>query len=915
MKGVIRIVTFLLLAATVASCSAGKNAIILTSGDASERELFGAAKLRAALTAAGYQVFDVDQGNDKDLRIVIGTAADTAFSAAASAAGVTFVPSTAREGFSIKSAGQKLFVAGNDPSGALYGCIELCDRLAADKKLPAAIDFTDAPEMVLRGACIGVQKTYYLPGRTVYEYPYTPEEFPWFYDKELWVKYLDMLVDNRMNSLYLWNGHPFASLVKLDDYPFAVEVDDETFRKNEEMYGFLTEEANKRGIFVIQMFYNVLVSKPFAEHYGIRTQERSRPIIPLIADYTRKSIAAFVERYPNVGLLLTLGEAMDTYQDDVDWLTKTIIPGVQDGLKALGRTDEPPIIVRAHDTDPKMVMDAALPIYKNLYTMNKYNGESLTTYQPGGRWAETHRGLSALGSVHIENVHILANLEPFRWGSPEFVQKAVRAMHEIHGANGLHLFPQANYWEWPYSADSVAGGERLLEIDRDWIWYAAWARYAWKCERDRGQEVAYWSDRLADMYGSSGETGGHIMNSYDQMGEISPKLLRKFGITEGNRQTMLLGMFMSQLVNPAKWTVYADFHSSAGPPGERLQMWAEKEWNKEPHEGETPPQLIAEAVEHGRLAVEEIEKAVPGVKKNKDEFARLRNDAYCFQTFARYFSEKVKAAMLVLEYNYAKDIALLDSATVHLDQSLVHYRKLVDLTRGAYRHANSMQTQQRRIPIGSNGGKYKTWAEMLPLYEDELVTFRKNIAFLKSSGEDAGQAPVALIPVKVTLSGDARQVTLAAGAKLFADRPNVVEEIAAELKDLSAVQVDGRDQMRNGTQIVFTCDKPVQVVVGYFTSERADYLRAPVLETDASANDFGQAEIQIANAVKLPGMPGGSPGINVHTFSYPAGTHTLSLGRGLALVLGFADGGEKIARRDAGLISGSQKENVDWLFY
>ena len=32
-----------------------------------------------------------------------------------------------------------------------------------------------------------------------------------------------MLVENRMNSLYLWNGHPFASLVKLEEYPFAVE--------------------------------------------------------------------------------------------------------------------------------------------------------------------------------------------------------------------------------------------------------------------------------------------------------------------------------------------------------------------------------------------------------------------------------------------------------------------------------------------------------------------------------------------------------------------------------------------------------------------------------------------------------------------------------------------------------------------
>ena len=85
---------------------------------------------------------------------------------------------------------------------------------------------------------------------------------------------------------------------------------------------------------------------------------------------------------------------------------KTIIPGVKDGLKALGRTDEPPILLRAHDTDCSAVMHASLPLYHNLYTMQKYTGESLTTYQPRGPWAQEHRNLAALGTTHIENVHI-----------------------------------------------------------------------------------------------------------------------------------------------------------------------------------------------------------------------------------------------------------------------------------------------------------------------------------------------------------------------------------------------------------------------------------------------------------------------------------------------------------------------------
>jgi hypothetical protein len=29
-----------------------------------------------------------------------------------------------------------------------------------------------------------------------------------------------------------------------------------------------------------------------------------------------------------------------------------------------------------------------------------------------------------LGATHIVNIHLLSNLEPFRWGDPEYIQKA-----------------------------------------------------------------------------------------------------------------------------------------------------------------------------------------------------------------------------------------------------------------------------------------------------------------------------------------------------------------------------------------------------------------------------------------------------------------------------------------------------------
>jgi len=881
----------------ILSCSSNKEVTIVNLSN-SPRAAFGIEKLSKTLVEKGCKVTVSTEINKNQTvkTIVVSEKSKT----------------KKKESFQISTKKETISIEGEDASGVLYGLLELADQIKKTGEFPSEVNMQDGPEMVLRGTCIGLQKTAYLEGRDVYEYPYTPENFPWFYDKELWVKYLDMMVDNRLNSLYLWNGHPFASLVKLDEYPFALEVSDEDFKKNEEIFTFLTEEANKRGIWVIQMFYNIIVSKPFAEHYNIKTQDRSRPIVPVIADYTQKSIAAFVEKYPNVGLLVALGEAMNTVEDDVEWFTKTIIPGVKDGLKASGTTEEPPIILRSHDTDAPVVMEYALPLYKNLYTMSKYNGESLTTYEPRGPWSEIHQKLSALGSTHISNVHILANLEPFRYGSPDFIQKSIKAMHTVHGANALHLYPQTSYWDWPYAPDKTE--PRLLEMDRDWIWYKAWARYAWKSNRDRNNEIEFWSQQLATKFGTDTEAGKAILKAYEETGEIAPKTLRRFGITEGNRQTLLLGMFESQLVNPYKWRVYPGFYESCGPVGEILLEYAKKEWEKQPHEGETPVQIINEIVAHGKKSVEAIEKVQTKETLVNEEFFRLKNDIHCYNAFANFFAEKVEAALLVLRYSYSNDIADLDKALPHLEKSIVLYQELVKLTKDSYLYANSMQTAQRRIPIGGDDGNNKTWEELLPHYERELANFKRNLELLKTS-KDGVIVKKEVTPWNVedvsVLSENKGKYQVKKGAKIYTIPESEIVEIAPELKNLKGISFIADTQNNKGTQLKFKNNKAVKLVVGYFNTDQKRFLFPPSLETNAAGNSRGEAEVILANAIKFKELPR----VNIHTYTFEPGENELNLGKGRVLILGFMDANQNIISRDVGLIGDDEKTAVDWLFY
>jgi hypothetical protein len=409
-------------------------------------------------------------------------------------------------------------------------------------------------------------------------------------------------------------------------------------------------------------------------------------------------------------------------------MNETVIGGVREAMQRLGMTEEPPIVVRAHSVaDAKALMESALTHYKNLYTMAKYNGESLTTYEPRGQGQQVHLDLSRLGSAHVVNVHLLSNLEPFRYGATEFIRRSVLACRDRLGAQGLHLYPLA-YWDWPNTPDKVE--PRQKQYQRDWIWFEAWARYLWQPERDPNTDHQYWVQRLTETCGNE-QAAELILSAYNDSGNCAPLLLRRFGITEGNRQTFYLGMFLDQLVNPEAYGAFSGLWEWQAPPGERLPEYAQKEWAGRRHEGETPLSVIEDASRFAARAVEAMGKAAPLVTKGRDEFERLRNDVHCIELVSQNYAEKVRAALLVLRYGYSRDREDMKKAAVHLEKSLEIYRTLAQRTAGTYRYANTLQTGHRRIPIRAwkdDRPYYYHWQQMLPLYEEELAQFQQRVA-------------------------------------------------------------------------------------------------------------------------------------------------------------------------------------------
>lgn len=889
---------------------------VSVSTHATPREQYAAQRLRTAVAHV--------PGSD---RIVLAVEHDPLL--APYSKGVQDLWPGAKESFVLKRIGNTIVISGSDPSGVLYGAEELIDRIHASGALPRQLDFEDHPQLRIRGAVIGLQKPEITYEGAEYDYPYTPKDFPWFYDKAQWTKYLDQLAEQRTNALFLWNGHPFTSLLKLPKYPEAQELPTPQLEQNIAMFRWITAEADKRGIWILQGFYNIHLSHAFARAHNV-PYHLSAPT-PLSSEYTRYCISEFIRNYPNVGIFMTLGEAMGPHYGP-EWLSKTIIPGVLDGLaeeeKAVGHpVPQPPIVVRAHATDIDQAMADAKPLYSNIDTMWKWNGESLTWTNIRGSVKQKFQSMVANSNDTIVNIHLLSNLEPFRWGDPTFVRQTESNFIRL-GIRGVHVYP-LRYWDWPYSADKTE--PLLIQTDRDWIWFATWARYAWNPERDPALEQTYWSEQLARRFAVPGgvnaqghsahvvglesaqtiasetrkptaeqmQTGAHLLGAYELSGQCAPEVIRRLGITEGNREVLSLGMTMPQLIDAARFNPAQTLWTADAPDGERLDEWVANEVHGGKHHGESPLSVAADAAQKSTEAVKEAEAAAPGIAAGaKPEYERIMSDMRAIQYLMAFYNAKAQAAALVMRYGYDRDSSHLTQARALLAQSVDAFANLTKLTDQTYRKAAGMETSQRQIPV-RGGPQTNHWRDLLPVYQKELATFDRRLSALHSGLQISEAKPHQLPEVGFTLQpGGGEVFTVAKGASLYSNQDTPITSVVPELDGLKGIRVSTHQE----SPIHFTLEKPAQILVGFFKSNSRKQVNV--------SPDTEQWNILLPNAVsEAKGVP-----ISVWAKPLPAGKNDLDLGKGAYVVLGFIPEDTHVTPHVSFDSESKQPPNLDWLF-
>jgi carboxyl-terminal processing protease len=194
----------------------------------------------------------------------------------------------------------------------------------------------------------------------------------------------------------------------------------------------------------------------------------------------------------------------------------------------------------------------------------------------------------------------------------------------------------------------------------------------------------------------------------------------------------------------------------------------------------------------------------------------------------------------------------------------------------------------------------------LPQFEQELARFDANIKKLKSGNQTPENLKV-LSPAEVKLISPARAefYQLQEGASVYSDRPFKIKALAPELSQLKALRMSNRQQLNENIRLRFNSREAVDLWVAYFKPFRqGDYMPAPRLETDASANQYGQADIKIANAMEIENLPA----VNVHQYRFDGIGISFNMMNDTLFIVEVITGGpsEKV-----GLLAGDRILSVD----
>jgi hypothetical protein len=614
------------------------------------------------------------------------------------------VTGLSKEGYAIRrvtTAGfTRWWLIGNDAPGALYAALEVADSVKIDGSLNNIVDKQLKPNLAVRGIKFNVPLDARTPSYaddSMVAQANTPEMWSMPY----WQRFLDQMARNRMNSLSLWNRHPFPSMVKVPAYPNValnnvmrktrllnggndaygpdVIVLTMTIDEKIKFWQDVMQYAQDRGVAVSIFTWNVHVYGTENAGYGLTDS----PSNTTTKDYMRKSVRSLINTYPLLaGIGVTAGENLEgSAAEKEQWVWDTYGQGYQDAVQDskdpnsafYNPTRKINFVHRAHEVNVQAITDKfqQLPGYadadSSLGFTYKYSQAHMHSSSKPLFIRNWVTGVPAGKKVTLE----VRNDDFFnvRWGDPDFARAYLNNFPDRSKINGFLMGPDGYTWGREVVSKNP-DSPRQQTIDKLWYSFMIWGCLAYDPTLPNERFQALLGARYPEV------ASGRLYTGLSSVSKIFPLITRFFWgqydfdwypEASFNDNNKYLGV--QAFITPT----FAPMSSSVDGESQLLMSVKDHVDGQAANGRLTPVDVAAKLKQHADLGLSNVTGLNPGSNKDLKE---TLTDVRAMAALGLYYSEKILGAIEL--YRYQKDASnavAFANAKTHLQNSSNHWKQ------------------------------------------------------------------------------------------------------------------------------------------------------------------------------------------------------------------------------------------------
>lgn len=430
--------------------------------------------------------------------------------------GLSINPKVHDEGYEIRYFSHKgkptLFVLAHDKTGAMYGLLD------ASEQIQMYHSIHNLKEKITNAR---------FPFRAIkFNLPWSSYRFNECFDNQketvkdlkFWDKFLDMMVENRYNSLTLWSQHPYPYMIKLDNFPRATPFSVDEIREWKSFWTELFRMAKQRGIDTYMVTWNIFVSEDFKHHYDHNAIDDhmfyngDSYSTDQIKQYTKECVTQMINEYPDLtGFGTAIGERMAdmTSQERQDWITDVYFTGMQEANRPVKYIQRAPFSV-----DPSITRDAleSSNLPEPIWLELKFNWSHaysspklLLTHGGTGNlekyWDPLPKNYKITWMIRNEDFFTL------RWAQPDFIREHIKENGQQY-VGGYYVGSECFIPGNDYSHVENAHKTWNYAFQKNWMYYMLWGRLLY----DPTTPNSVFTSALDQLYGKG--TGSELLKAY-----------------------------------------------------------------------------------------------------------------------------------------------------------------------------------------------------------------------------------------------------------------------------------------------------------------------------------------------------------------------------------------------------------------